>query len=206
LDHVAGAVGAAVVVWFASALPWGLSRVWEQSVAYNSGAGPRYAKLSQLRKLTSTLTSRDLLVVGAVLLALGAALASSRWLGARLGDGRAFVPRRSDVATVATWSGVTALVLILEPALYRNHLATIVPPLAILAAILMRTPRALVVLLVVLVPFSIANLHDILAPTGYRGATAAMMRALEALPRDAQVISDDHRFIYPPPLPTPNLL
>ena len=69
LDHLAAAVGAAIVVWFASALPWGLSRVWEQSVEYNSGAGPRYSKVSQLRKLSSTLSSRDLLVVGALALA-----------------------------------------------------------------------------------------------------------------------------------------
>ncbi len=81
LDHLAAAVGAAVVVWLAAALPWGLSRVWEQSVEYNRGAGPRFSKVSQLRKLASTLSSRDLLLVGALLLALVTVAAAAGGLG-----------------------------------------------------------------------------------------------------------------------------
>jgi hypothetical protein len=97
-------------------------------------------------------------------------------------------------------------VLVLEPALYRNHLATIVPPLAVLAAILVRTPRVLAVLLVLLIPWSVANLHDILWPTGYRGDAAELMRELEALPHDAWVISDEPGFVYRAGLRTPALL
>ena len=73
-DHLAAAVGASIAVWLASALPWGLGNVWDQSIAYNGGAGPRYSKISQLRKLSSTLFSRDLLVMGAVLFTIGAAI------------------------------------------------------------------------------------------------------------------------------------
>ena len=43
---------------------------------------------------------------------------------------------------IAAWTVVTALVLVLEPALFRNHFAAIIPPLALLAAVLVRTPRA----------------------------------------------------------------
>ena len=78
VDHLAIAVGAAIAVWFASALPWGLGNVWRQSVTYNRGAGPRYAKLAQLRKLSSTLGSRDLLVVAALVFALITVLVVSR--------------------------------------------------------------------------------------------------------------------------------
>jgi len=208
LDHLGAAVGAAVVLWFAAALPWGLSRVWEQSVKYNGGAGPRFGKASQLRKLASTLGSRDLLVVGALALALVTVVAAAGWFGTRWRDRLAPGPatHRADVAAIATWAALTALVLVLEPALYRNHLGTIVPPLAVLAAILVRTPRVLAVLLVLLVPWSAANLHDILWPTGYRGAAAEVMRELNALPRDAWVISDEPGFVYRAGLRTPPLL
>ncbi len=208
LDHVAAALGAAVLLWFVSALPWGLSRVWEQSVTYNTGAGPRYAKTSQLRKLASTLSSRDLLVVGALVLGIVTLIAAAGWFGARLAARTPGAPRDrwSDVVAIATWAAVTAVVLVLEPALYRNHLAVIVPPLAVLAAILVRTPRVLALLLVLLVPWSVANLHDILWPTGYRGDAAELMRELNALPRHAWVISDEPGFVYRAGLRTPPLL
>jgi hypothetical protein len=210
LDHLACAVGAAIAVWFASALPWGLSRVWDQSLQYNRGAGPRFSKVSQLRKLTTTLTSRDLLVVGAFLLAIATLVAvAAGWFGTRRDDGDQEAgprPRRGDVGAVAIWAGLTAVVLVLEPALYRNHLATIVPPLAVLAAILVRTPRVLAILLVLLVPFSVANLNDILWPSDYRGAAAELMRTLDTLPRDAWVISDEPGFVYRAGLRTPPLL
>jgi 4-amino-4-deoxy-L-arabinose transferase-like glycosyltransferase len=202
VDHLAGAAGAAVAVWFASALPWGLGLVWDQSVAYNSGAGPRYAKLSQLRKLSSTLGSRDLLVVGALLLALGTAIV---FAGKRDGRGARTV-RRDDIAVIAVWAGVTAIVLVLEPALYRNHLATIVPPLAILAAILVRTPRTLAVVLIVLLPWSVHNLRSVLTPTGYRGDAAAVMHTLRGFPAGSQVISDEPGFVYRAGLSTPKLM
>jgi len=206
LDHLAGAVGVAVALWFASALPWGLGRVWQQSIAYNTGAGPHYAKLAQLRKLLSTLGSRDLLVVGAILLALAAtAVAASRTpTGTTVGPTRTL--RTDDLALIAVWTFVTALALVLEPALYTNHLAAIVPPLAILAAILTRTPRLLVAVLVVLAPWSASNLHVILWPTGYTGVSAQLMHSLDALPAHALAISDEPGFLYHADLGTPALM
>jgi Dolichyl-phosphate-mannose-protein mannosyltransferase len=206
-DHLASAVGAAIAVWLVSALPWGLGNVWDQSVVYNGGAGPRYAKTAQLRKLSSTLASRDLLVVGALVLVLVTAVVVAVSARRTSGDApRALAARRDDITVIAVWAIVTALVLVFEPALYRNHLATIVPPLAILAATLVRTPRVLAVLLLILIPFSVANLHDILRPTGYRGASAELMASLARLPRNAQVISDEPGFVYRANLRTPRLL
>ena len=70
--------------------------------------------------------------------------------------------------------------LVLEPALYRNHLAAIVPPLALLAAVRRRGLHALLlVVLVLLVPWSAHNLQSILVPTGYRGDEAALMVRLQ---------------------------
>jgi hypothetical protein len=196
LDHLAIAVGAAIALWFASALPWGLGNVWRQSVTFNSGAGPRYEKLAQLRKLFSTLGSRDLLVLGGLILALITVLVVSRERNVA----------RADVTVLAVWAIVTALVLILEPALYRNHLAAIVPPLALLTAVLVRSPRVLLVVLLLLLPWSAHNLRSILRPTGYRGDEAALMIRLRALPADAQAISDDPSFVYRAGLSTPKLM
>jgi hypothetical protein len=197
-----------VLLLFADALPGGLSRGWDQSLKYKNGPAPPNAKASQLRKLVSTLSSRDLLVVGALVLALVTAIAAAGWLGARWRERVAPGPaaRRSDVGAIATWAAVTAAVLVLEPALYRNHIATIVPPLAVLAAVLVRTPRVLAVVLVLLLPWSIANLHEVLWPTGYRGDAAVLMRELRVLPRDAWVISDEPGFVYRAGLRSPPLL
>jgi hypothetical protein len=196
VDHVAIAVGAATVVWFASALPWGLANVWDQSIAYNGGAGPRYAKLSQLRKLFSTLGSRDLLVVAAVVFAVVTLFVVAR-------ESRV---ARADGLVLVAWAVVTALVLVLEPALYRNHLAAIVPPLALVAAVLVRSPRVLLVLLVLLAPWAAHNLHSILVPSPYRGDDAALMIRLRSLPANAEVISDDPGFVYRAGLRTPKLM
>lgn len=209
VDHLASAIGAAIALWFASALPWGLDNVWRQSVTYNSGAGPRYAKLGQLRKLLSTLGSRDLLVVAAlvlaILLALWARFAPARFSFPRVPRSRP-VPDRADTLVIAAWAGVTALVLVLEPALYQNHLAAIVPPLALLAAMLARSPRVLLVVLILVTPWSVHNLRSILEPTGYRGNAAALMLALRELPTNAQVISDEPGFVYRAGLRTPKLM
>ena len=210
VDHLASAVGAAIALWLAAALPWGLGNVWRQSVTYNTGAGPHYAKLGQLRKLLSTLGSRDVLVVAALLLALITALftafTASRNPPEPTEPSVTNQRARADVTVIALWAGVTALALVLEPALYRNHLAAIVPPLALLAAILTRSTRVLAVVLILLVPWSVNNLHSILAPSGYRGDAAAVMFSLRALPSDAQVISDEPGFVYRAGLRTPKLL
>jgi len=206
LDHLASAVGAAIVLWFASAVPWGLGRVWQQSIAYNTGAGPHYAKVAQLRKLLSTLGSRDLLVVGAILLALVATIVASRPKSSPPASESKRTLRRDDLIVVTAWTVATAVALVLEPALYTNHLAAIVPPLAILAAILTRTPRLLVALLVLLLPWSAANLHVILWPTGYRGASADLVHSLKALPRGALAIGDEPGFLFHAALATPPLM
>jgi hypothetical protein len=196
VDHLAIATGAAIVVWFASALPWGLGNVWDQSVAYNGGAGPRYGKLSQLRKLFSTLGSRDVLVLAALVFALITLFVVTRERHVA----------RADVTVLVVWAVVTAMVLVLEPAMYRNHLAAIVPPLALLSAVLVRSPRVLLVVLVVLAPWSAHNLHSILVPAGYRGDAAAVMIRLRALPHNAQAISDDPGLVFRAGLYTPRLM
>ncbi len=64
----------------------------------------------------------------------------------------------------------------------------------------------LLVLLVLLVPWSAHNLHAILVPSGYRGNDAALMIRLRAFPTNAQVISDDPGYVYRAGLRTPKLM
>ena len=76
---------AAVAVWFAAALPWGLGRVWDQSITYHTGKGPEYTKLFQLGKLTSLVPLRDGIVVVAVVLGLIATLVGASTVRTRRG-------------------------------------------------------------------------------------------------------------------------
>ena len=179
-DHLAAAVGAAVALWLASALPWGLGHVWDQSVAYNSGAGPRYAKTRQLRKLFVDAHQprpargrragararhgdrrRDPRAgrVRRRRAAIGASVRSRRRRGDRgLGDrDRARARARARALP--------------QPPRRRSCRRSRCSPRSSCA----RRARSRS-LLVVLLPFSVAHLHDILGPTGYRGASAELMQ------------------------------
>lgn len=200
-DHLGAAVGAAGLTWLASALPWGMSLVWQQSIEYNIGAGPRYSHLSQFRKLWSTLGDRDLVLVVAVGLGLIAAALAARGRMRPVPGGT-----RTDTILVAAWCAATAALLVLEPAMYRNHLAALVPPLALLFALRPPPLRWFVLALIVTVPWSIVHLNDILRPDGYRGNDAALVRDLRALPEGARVISDDPGFVWRAGRVTPPLM
>src|SRR5262249_1852484 len=77
------AAGAAAVVAIGAALPWGLGRVWDQSVSYNRNASRLTSYWGAVTKAWHTLVDRDPIVLVAVGLALGMLLL------ARLGWGRA---------------------------------------------------------------------------------------------------------------------
>ncbi len=85
--HVVAAALAVVGVWLAAALPWGLHRVWQQSVEYHTGTGPSYPPWVQFGKLATTLATRDAPLVAAVVLGLVAAARLGR-RSSRNSDGR----------------------------------------------------------------------------------------------------------------------
>jgi hypothetical protein len=194
----------AIVTWFALALLWGLRLVWEQSVEYNTGAGPRFSHVSQLRKLWSTLVDRDMILLVAVGLGLVAILLARRRTDRRAGAPSAVAP--FDAVLMALWLGAAAVVLVMEPAMYRNHLASIVPPLALLFALRPPPLRWLAFSLLLTVPWAVVHLDDILRPAGFRGNEQRLVDALQQLPRDARVISDDPGFVWRAGLSTPRLM
>jgi hypothetical protein len=190
--HVVVAAPSAIAVWLASAVPWGLARVWEQSVEYHTGAGPSYSKPFQLEKLLTTLLTRDAVIVAALVLAVVAAVLGGRRLSVR-----------GDALVLALWLGAVALVLVFEKAMFANHLAAIILPLVLLVAIRPPPWRWLAIALVALVPWETANQHDILWPSRLAGSDAQVVAALRDLPSGAQAIADDPGLVWRAGLSTP---
>jgi hypothetical protein len=180
----AAAVGAAVVLGVVATLPWGFGNVYDQSVAYHRESRALYGPGEQAWKLVTTLLSRDLPLVVAVVLGVVAAV---------IAHGRRLDP---DTVVILAWLGAASVFLILEPAMFRNHLSGLVPPLALLVA--MRPPplRWALVAAVFLVPWWAVHLDDVLLRRDYRGDEAALVDELRALPDGALVITDEPGFAY----------
>lgn len=187
---------AAVAVWFATALPWGIDAVWDQSIAYHLGEGPEPAKGRQLVKLLTVVPERDALVVVAAALALVATLA-----------GRADTRiRRSDAVAVATWVGATALVLVLQQALYANHFVNLVVALCCAYAVRPPPARWLAVGLIATVPWWLWNTHTFLRPPDWNAAERSLLTELRRLPEGSRGISDEAGFLWRAGLSTPPLM
>lgn len=201
--HLAAAVGTAGVVSLAVALPWGLGNVWDQAFDYHLDAAGSRTPVANLRKVASTLGDRDLPLVLAALGSLGAALA-----GRRRPVQSAAGPTRDGLRLVAAWLGATVLVLAAEHPLWRNHVAHLVPATALLIAAgvdRVRSSRrirggaavaALALLAGLAVPYHLVHMADVLWPAPPGPVLAAARADLQALPRSAQVISDDPGVVW----------
>jgi hypothetical protein len=178
------AVSASVALGVVATVPWGFGNVYDQSVRYHQTSEVLYGPVDQAWKLLTTLLSRDLPLVAALALGAVAAIVAGR--------------RRIDADTVAVlaWLGTGTVFLILEPAMFRNHIASLIPPIALLVA--MRPPplRWVLVAAVVVVPWWAMNLDDVLVPRDYHGAEAALVERLRVLPPGALVITDEPGFAY----------
>lgn len=186
---VAGASAAATGL--VASLPWGLGRVWDQSVAYQLDSERNASFSRNLGKVFSTMWDRDLLLLALAAVALGFAIAR------RSAAGGTTDPLMTRL--IAAWLGALILFLALEPALWRNHLAHLVAPASLLAAVALATPHALRVALaaaVVAAPFHLASLDAVLRPDPYPAAEAAAVDALRALPGGARAISDEPGLVW----------
>jgi hypothetical protein len=199
------AVGVSIAVFLVTALPWGIERVWEQSVRYHQDSKRLRTYGGNATTLLRTLVERDPFVIAALVASLftiavvawrrrnrpGPAAEPASSLGASSG-----VPRRFAATALGAWLAVQVAFLVVEPAMWRPHVCQVIVPLALLAALRPAPWRVLAVLFVVLIPWWVSNTHDILWPHHYSRAETTAVDRLRSLPEGALVISDDPGFAW----------
>jgi hypothetical protein len=192
------AAGAAVVVVLGAALPWGLQRVWDQSVVYNREASRLTSYPGAVTKALHTLVDRDPIVVVAAGLAVAMlVLARIGWVRPARTDSPADGPLLFRPASVLVlWLAVQFALLVYEPAFWRPHVAFLIAPLALLVAL--RPPQlvALVIGAAVVVPWYWSNVHSMLWPDPYNKTESAAVDGLRNLPAGSLAISDEPGFLW----------
>ena len=194
----------AVAVYVAAALPFGISRVWEQSYSYHNEARRVNSHTGAAHKILSTLWDRDLLLV--IALALAAAAFVVRYVVRRRAGKPADHALTVIVAGLALWVLLIVALLVWEPAMWRAHVAHLVPPLALLASLRPAPWSVLAVAGLVAAAFFVSNNRSILWPDGYTGHEAALVQHLQKFPSDALVISDDTGWVWRAGLRPPGAL
>ena len=188
------AAGIAVAVYVVAALPFGIADVWEQSYSYHQDARRAASHGGAFRKLLDTLWDRDKLVVVALALALITFVVRFvvRRRAGKVGDRALTIV----VGFLVLWVVMLLALLVWEPAMWRAHVAHLVPPLALLAALRPPSWKVLVIAGVVTVPFAIVSNTSILWPGGYHGEEAALVARLRTFPSGAQFISDEPGLVW----------
>ena len=190
IQAAAIAAGVAVAVYVVAALPWGIGRVWQQSFTYHNKARRIASHTGAAEKIWNTLVDRDLLVIvtlGLTIVTVIVLLVMGR---------RATRAQLVVVGMLVLWAFLVFALLVWEPAMWRAHVAHLVVPLALLAALRPPPWPVLAIALVVATPIWIDRNTAILWPSAYAGNDAALVRKLETLPADAQVISDDPGWVW----------
>jgi hypothetical protein len=192
------AAGAAVAIGLAATLPWGVGRVWDQSVAYNRNATRLTSYPGAVTKAIHTLTDRDPYVLVAAGLAALVALAGwAGWMRAARRVPHAREPLSYRPATVlGVWLVAEFALLVYEPAFWRPHVAHLIAPLALLVAL---RPPPLVMLLVgaaAVTPWYVGNVQPMLWPDGSGRQEQAAVDALREVPAGGLVISDEPGLLW----------
>ncbi len=166
------AAGIAVAVYVVAALPFGIAGCGTSRTCTTRTRAARRTHAGAVRKILDTLWDRDKLVLLALGLAvdrLRGALVVAPAPGARPSAG----DRALTIVVAGSWCSWIVLVLALlvwEPAMWRVHVAHLVPPLALLAALRPAPWKVLVIARVVAVAVLRVEQPSILWPDGYTGA------------------------------------
>jgi hypothetical protein len=189
---------AAVVVALGASVPWGLDRVWEQSVQYNREASRLTSYPGAVTKALHTLVDRDpIVLVAAGVAVVMLVLARLGWVRAAARPSPAGGPLLFRPASVlALWLATQFALLVYEPAFWRPHVAFLIPPLALLVALRPPPVVALLVGAVAVMPWYLSNLQVVLWPDQYNSEERAAVDALRALPRGSRAISDEPGFLW----------
>ncbi len=199
----------AVAVVLAVAAPWGLGRVYDQYVRYHTDAVADRPIAANTSKLARTLLERDTPLLGAALVALVVVLgllasrrrrdqtASSPTVGEPAPDG--FAPWWP----LLVWLVLAVGVVVTESPMWRNHVAHVAVPLALLVGVAVgrdlgarRGVAIAAVVAILAAPWSVVHLGELLRPQEPTGRTAILERRLRALPPGALVVSDTPGLVW----------
>ncbi len=220
LDAVLVPIGALAVLVAASA-PWGFYDVYVDSIKYHltkTGEGNRGGNASKL-VTTAWRRSTVLIAIGAVglvsqILFRRSPVADRSDLETTGDDGRPSrrspVADRSDLETPETrldrltggtrilwwWAGLVLVLLLVQDPMFRNHLAALVAPLALIVARYRPSWRLVAVTVLLTVPFQAIQLKELLTPDDYSGDAKVVVDALRALPDGAWALSDEPGFVW----------
>ena len=203
------AVGAAVAVGLGLSLLWGFADVWDQSVLYHLDAPGGSDPGANLKKLVSTLTTRDVALVATGLLTVVAVA-----LRHRSGDESHLEDRPDQGAgppvPVLLWAWFVAMfvMLCLEHPMWRPHISELVPPSALLLAWYRPPAKAAAVVIALGTIFMIATYAgpSLLWAGDYEGDEAVVVDTLRSLPEGAVAISDEPGQVWRAGLRTPDNL
>ncbi|MCZ7526030.1 MAG: glycosyltransferase family 39 protein [Acidimicrobiia bacterium] len=202
--HAVLVPGIAAALLLALALPWGLRDVYDQSVRYHLDKTGRRDPLANARKTASTFGDRDLpiLVAGALALLFGWRRrrdgGDRRAPGAAPRSGGSGVPDRLTEGSrpIALWLVLVIAVVVLQDPMWRNHMAHLIPPAALLVGVHRPPWRALAIAAIVVVPYALVHLRPVIWPEPYRGRAATVVQALRDLPEGAWAISDEPGLVW----------
>ena len=174
--HVAIVPIGALAVVAALSLPWGVQHVLDDYVRYHLDKTSNRKPGANLSKLWHTFYERDtfltLLAVLAVLTSLWHRFGRAR---DRTGDDVRTDGGRDPARFLWWWAGVAFVVLLLQDPMFRNHLAALVAPAALLVARYRPSWRVVVVAGIVAIPFQAVTLRPLLLPHDYTGRTAEVV-------------------------------
>jgi hypothetical protein len=186
--HAVGAAAAAAGIGLALTLPFGAGRVWDQAIRYQLHTQRERSIPGNAVKVVTTLWSRDLVV-----LAVLALCAVAFWRGVAAPAARWY----------AWWTGSMVAFLVVQPALWRNHLSHLVAPVALLAAASLgryrpsrRTQRAFLGAIAGVAALQTWFLGSILWPSPYGGPEREAAADLRALPPGARAVSDEVGLVW----------
>lgn len=215
-DAVLVPLGAVVVLVLVSS-PWGFNDVYLDSVKYHLAKTGERRPLDNLNKLVTTYWRWSLTLVAIGAVALVSRLLRRSPVAHRHapetagGDERSFAAAASvgtearrplldrlfgDQRIVWWWAGLVVVVLLAQNPMFRNHLAALVAPFALLVARYRPSWRAVVITALITVPYQAYQLRPLLLPKDYSGRNATIVDALRKLPPSAWALSDEPGLIW----------
>lgn len=182
-----------IAVTFISALPFGLSNVWDEAVLYHTDASQQRTYGANAAKLWGTLWERDTALMVLAFFVLASIVVSLLR--------KQKVSFRFPVGYLLGWLGFMIVILIVEAPMWRNHVAHVIVPAAVLLALYARTFAVVAYTIALLGQATYMLTH---AKLDYEGDSRKLVAELRTLPPNAQVISDEPGFVWRAGLRTPD--